>query len=75
MRFVDEHRDRYAVALLLRVLEIEPSTYYGWVARSDAPCERVEVDFHRANQESFKYVADRVRRLDAPPEGRTDDAA
>ena len=22
---------------------------------------RVEVDFHRANQESFKYVADRVR--------------
>jgi cold shock CspA family protein len=24
---------------------------------------RVEVDFHRANQESFKYVADRVRLL------------
>jgi len=27
MRFVDEHRDRYAVALLLQVLDIEPSTY------------------------------------------------
>jgi cold shock CspA family protein len=24
---------------------------------------KVEVDFHRANQESFKYVADRVRLL------------
>ena len=31
MRFVDEHRDRFAVALLLRVLDIAPSTYYGWV--------------------------------------------
>ncbi len=26
--------------------------------------ERVEVDFYRANQESFKYIAERVRRLD-----------
>jgi transposase InsO family protein len=44
MRFVDEHRDRYAVALLLRVVEIEPSTYYGWVAQAQQPCERDEVD-------------------------------
>jgi putative transposase len=44
MRFVDEHRDRYAVALLLRVLHVEPSTFYGWVATAAAPCERDEVD-------------------------------
>jgi hypothetical protein len=44
MRFIDEHRDRYAVALLLRVLQIEPSTFYGWVAAAAAPCERNEVD-------------------------------
>jgi hypothetical protein len=31
MRFVDGHCDTYAVALLLRVLDIEESTYYGWV--------------------------------------------
>jgi transposase InsO family protein len=44
MRFVDEHRDRYAVALLLRVLDIEPSTYYGWVTHAEQPCDRDEVD-------------------------------
>ena len=40
MRFVDEHRDRYAVALLLRVLGIEASTYYGWVQQAQQPCNR-----------------------------------
>ena len=44
MRFVDEHRDRYAVALLLRVLEVESSTYYGWVPAAADPCDRAEVD-------------------------------
>jgi len=44
MRFVDEHRDRYAVALLLRVLQIKPSTYYGWVEQAAAPCDRDLVD-------------------------------
>jgi transposase InsO family protein len=44
MRFVDEHRDRYAVALLLRVLDIESSTYYGWVAAAADPCDRDQVD-------------------------------
>ena len=44
MRFVDEHRDRYAVALLLRVLDIEPSTYYGWLGQAQQPCDRDEVD-------------------------------
>jgi cold shock protein len=28
--------------------------------------ERVEVDYYRADQESFKYIAQRVRRLDPP---------
>src|SRR5690348_8466013 len=44
MRFVEEHRDRYAVALLLRVLNIEPSTYYGWLVRAQQPCDRDDVD-------------------------------
>jgi transposase InsO family protein len=44
MRFVDEHSDRFAVALLLRVLGIEASTYYGWVKRVNQPCERDLVD-------------------------------
>ena len=30
MRFVAEHSDRFAVALLLRVLNIAESTYYAW---------------------------------------------
>ena len=44
MRFVDEHRDRYAVALLLRVLASQPSTYYGWVQQAEQPCDRDQVD-------------------------------
>jgi hypothetical protein len=44
MRFVDEHRGSYAVALLLRVLHIEASTYYGWVAAAADPCDREQVD-------------------------------
>jgi putative transposase len=44
MRFVDEHRDRYAVALLLRVLGIEESTYYGWAKQAAEPCDREMVD-------------------------------
>jgi putative transposase len=44
MRFIDEHRDRYAVALLLRVLDITTSTFHAWTARAAAPCDRDEVD-------------------------------
>jgi transposase InsO family protein len=69
MRFVDEHRDRYAVALLVRVLQIESSTYYGWLAQAAAPCERAEVDaglvsnIHEIWTESGgTYGADRVHR-------------
>jgi putative transposase len=44
MRFVDEHRDRYAVALLLRVLDVEASTFYGWLRQAEQPCDRALVD-------------------------------
>jgi putative transposase len=44
MRFIDEHRDRYAVALLLRVLDVSVSTYYGWRQQAERPCDRDEVD-------------------------------
>jgi transposase InsO family protein len=67
MRFVDEHRDRYAVALLLRVLQITPSTYYGWLAKAVRPCDRELVDLgllsniHEIWEASGRtYGADRV---------------
>ena len=47
MRFIDEHRDRFAVALLLRVLGIEESTYYGWVEQAARPCEREILSSYR----------------------------
>jgi CspA family cold shock protein len=36
--------------------------------------ERVEVDYYRMNQESFKYLASRVRRLDPPAAPSASDA-
>jgi putative transposase len=44
MRFIDEHRGQFAVALLLGVLGIEESTYYGWVKQAEQPCDRELVD-------------------------------
>lgn len=44
MRFIDEHRDQFAVALLLRVLNIAESTYYQWVKQAEQPCDRDLVD-------------------------------
>ncbi len=35
--------------------------------RSLQPGDRVEVEYHRFDQESFRYVAIRARRLDSPP--------
>ncbi|WP_284350383.1 cold-shock protein [Roseisolibacter agri] len=35
--------------------------------RSLTPGDRVAVEFYRADQESFRYVARRVRRLDPGP--------
>jgi putative transposase len=69
MRFVDEHRDRFAVALLLRVLDIAESTYYQWVKQAEQPCDRDLVDLgllsniHEIWEASgFTYGADRIHR-------------
>src|SRR2546430_14670766 len=69
MRFVDEHRDRYAVALLLRVLGVSSSTFYGWVEQAAAPCDRDLEDLgllsniYEIWQASGRtYGADRVHR-------------
>jgi putative transposase len=40
MSFVGEHRDRFGVEPILRVLEIPVSTFYGWVAQQRDPCRR-----------------------------------
>jgi putative transposase len=40
MSFVDEHRDRFGVEPILRVLEIAVSTFYGWAAQQRAPSQR-----------------------------------
>lgn len=40
MTFVSTHRDRFGVEPILRVLELSPSTYYGWVAQHRNPCQR-----------------------------------
>ena len=42
--FIDEHCGRFAVALLLRVLGIEESTYYGWRNQVEQPCDHRTVD-------------------------------
>src|SRR3954452_14188345 len=69
MRFVDEHSDRYAVALLLRVLDIESSTFYGWVKKGEQPCVRDLIDLGLVSNiyeiwttSGQTYGADRVHR-------------
>jgi hypothetical protein len=44
MRFIDEHRGQFAVAVLLRVLDIAESTYYGWLKQTRQPSDRAMVD-------------------------------
>jgi putative transposase len=44
LKFVDELRGSYAVALLLRVLGVEQSTYYDWVHQAEQPCDHDQVD-------------------------------
>jgi transposase InsO family protein len=44
MRFVDEHRDRFGVEPVLRVLKIPASTFYGWLAQQRDPCQRRRQD-------------------------------
>ncbi|GLY24591.1 IS3 family transposase [Micromonospora sp. NBRC 101691] len=69
MRFIHEHRDQFAVALLLRVLNVGASTYYAWVKRAEQPCDRDVVDrglisnIHEIWETSGRtYGADRVHR-------------
>jgi putative transposase len=44
MRFVCEHRDRFGVEPILRVLEVPTSTFYGWGAQQRNPCQRQRQD-------------------------------
>jgi putative transposase len=44
MSFVDEHRDRFGVEPILRVLEIPVSTFYGRLAQQRDPCQRRRQD-------------------------------
>ncbi|GID30488.1 hypothetical protein [Paractinoplanes brasiliensis] len=69
MTFISEHTDCFAVALLLRVLNIAESTYYQWVKQAKQPCDRDLVDLgllsniHEIWEASgFTYGADRVHR-------------
>ncbi|BCJ67573.1 IS3 family transposase [Polymorphospora rubra] len=69
MTFIDEHRDQFAVALLLRVLNIGASTYYAWVKQVEQPCDRDMVDLGLISNiheiwtaSGHAYGADRVHR-------------
>ncbi|MET8355197.1 IS3 family transposase, partial [Micromonospora sp. NPDC005206] len=69
MTFIYEHRDQFAVALLLRVLNIGASTYYAWAKQAEQPCDRGMVDLglisniHEIWEASgHTYGADRVHR-------------
>lgn len=44
MSLVERLRDRFAVDLVLRVLGVAPSTYYGWLRRAAAPAARHVAD-------------------------------
>ncbi|MEV0568550.1 IS3 family transposase [Dactylosporangium sp. NPDC050588] len=69
MTFIHEHTGRFAVALLLRVLQISASTYYAWRARFIEPCDRDLVDRGLLSNihdiwtaSGCTYGADRVHR-------------
>jgi putative transposase len=51
MRFVAEQRDRFGVEPILRVLEIPPSTYYGYLAQHRDPSKR-----HRDDQALLEHI-------------------
>jgi putative transposase len=44
MKIVDELRDRFGVEPVLRVLDVKPSTFYGWCKREQEPGEREQLD-------------------------------
>jgi putative transposase len=54
MTFVTEHRDRFGVEPILRVLEVPVSTFYGWLAQQRDPAQR-----HRDDQ----ALTNRIRRI------------
>jgi putative transposase len=54
MRFVAEHRDLFGVEPILRVLEVSPSTFYGWLAQRRDPCQRRRDD---------QALTNRIRRI------------
>jgi putative transposase len=54
MSFVGEHRDRFGVEPILRVLDVPVSTFYGWVAQQRDPCQR---------QVDDQALTDRIRRI------------
>jgi transposase InsO family protein len=67
MTFIDEHSGRFAIALLLRVLNIAESTYYQWAKQAKQPCDRDLVDLGLISNiyeiwetSGFTYGADRV---------------
>ena len=69
MTFITEHSDRFAVALLLRVLGIAESTYYAWRKQAERPCDRDLVDLGLISNiyeiweaSGRTYGADRVHR-------------
>ncbi|GIE83515.1 transposase [Actinoplanes philippinensis] len=69
MTFIDEQSDRFAVALLLRVLEIGESTYYAWRKQAEQPSDREVVDLgllsniHEIWENSgFTYGSDRIHQ-------------
>ncbi|GAA4260869.1 IS3 family transposase [Dactylosporangium darangshiense] len=69
MTFIDEHSDRFAVALRLRVLQIPTSTYYAWLRQTTEPCDRDLVDLGLLSNiydiwtaSGCTYGADRVHR-------------
>jgi putative transposase len=69
MTFIDEQSDRFAVALLLRVLEIGESTYYAWRKQILQPCDRDVVDLGLLSNiheiwaaSGHTYGADRVHQ-------------
>jgi hypothetical protein len=44
MSFIAEHRDRFGVEPILRVLEIPPSTFDGWLVQQRDPCQHHRQD-------------------------------
>jgi putative transposase len=69
MTFIDEQSHRFAVALLLRVLQIGESTFYAWKKQVEQPCDRDMADLgllsniHEIREASgHTYGSDRIHQ-------------